>query len=554
VKSPFVLLFLTVFVRVFADGGDGRENLIAALKQEGVVFTERTAAPESGGGAIWALIPSTEKTGEDTPSSDEDTVVSSLLEEYTSLAGEISALATSDVPVEFPEDSFILVIPLSGDESGLSGEYGLSFIRELKKRHRRQNIIVAFLDCAGGGGESLNALQDIYASLDNPENSILLFLDFPAPPGELAIYHGSRFHLAPLGILEPLTRLLENRGIPYTFGVRFNELYQFALIGGTPVTEFTQSRGIPSLVITGVAGAGETGKGPLAPDSLGELLADYAEKAAVKNGSIDNHYSMYHFQGKTWFVSETASVIILLVIQGIVVIVLLFFFLVQRLKMLLHVKIGLTNSWVSLLYFFALFLSILAGEALLFAFAALSRVSLAALPLNRLYPAIGLASLAGILLFFTVPAPLLAKIRIKRRGSFYGFTAVCFSILLLLLGSVLDITATPLLAWMLVCVLLTMLLPRAAPVFFFSLALLVRPALTFAHVLGDRELSRLFLARSFLSALTLTLFALPFLLSLMRATVFIAPRRIGKKPVSVFIKPGLLVLCAVFLEFFVISG
>jgi hypothetical protein len=198
---------------------------------------------------------------------------------------------------------------------------------------------------------------------------------------------------------------------------------------------------------------------------------------------------------------------------------------------------------MSLLYVAALFLSVIAGEALLYAFAALFRVPLPALPLGRLYTVIGLAFFAGILLFCAVPLSLLSLIWIKRRGGFYGFTAICFSVVLLLLGSMTDITAAPLLTWMLVCISLAMIWPRALPAFIFSLVLTVLPVITFNDAFGNGALSRLFLSNFALSALTVTLFAFPLLLSLMRAVVFAVPYRIRKRPAFFFARLGLFVLC-----------
>jgi hypothetical protein len=559
-KFRFLLFFLVVSAAVFGAGGDvaERESLVAALEREAVAFAERTVELEAGGTgtAIWAYIPPTEQ---DAPlPADGVSAMPSLIEEYADIAGEISAgLASSaDIPVELPANSLILVIPLSGqrNENGLSwgAEMGLQFIREINKQYRSQSITVAFLDYDGAGGEgSVSALEDIYAALDNPENSILLFLDFPVPPEELFIYHGSPRNIAPLGILKPLIGILEKRDIPYRFANRFNELYKFSLIGENPVTLFTQSRDIPSLFI-GSAGISPSGdresRGPrnfLSPDSLGSIFAEYSKEAGVETGNLDTHYSIYYFRGKTFLVSEIQSIALLLFVEGIVIAVFLFFFLFRRLKMLVLLKTGLSCSWVSLLYFLALFLSILAGEGLLYVFAAIFRVSLFSMPFNRLYPAIGLSFLAGISFFFAVPSPLLSRIRIKRRGGFYGFSAICFSIVLLLWGIVLDISSGPLLTWMLICVALTMVWPHAVPAFIFSLVLAVRPVITFIDVLGNGELSRLFLLNITLSSLTVTLFVLPFLLSLMRATVFAIPYRIRKKPAFLFAKLGLFVLSVI---------
>jgi hypothetical protein len=559
-KFRFVLLFLIVSTAVFGAGEDGteREKLAAALGQESVAFAERTVELETGGTgtAIWAYIPPTEEDAE--PPADGASVMPSLIEEYTDIAGEISAgfASSADIPVELPANSLVLIIPLSGQrtENGLSwgAEMGLQFIREINTQYRKQSITVVFPDHGGVDSEgSTNSLQDIYAALDNPENSILLFLDFPEPPEELFIYHGSPRHIAPLGILKPLTGLLEKGDVPYSFGSRFNELYKFSLIGRNPVTRFTQSLDIPSLFI-GSARIFPSGnresrnpQNPLSPDYLGSLFAEYAKEVNVETGNLDTHYSIYHFRGKTFFVSEIQSIALLLFIHGIVIIVFLFFFLFRRLKMLILLRTGLSYSWVSLLYFFALFLSVLAGESLLYVFAAIFHVSLFSMPFNHFYPVIGLSFLAGILLFFALPSQLLSRIRIKRRGGFYGFSAICFSIALLLLGIIWDITAAPLLTWMLICVALTMIWPHAVPAFIFSLALTIRPAITFAGVFDTEGLSRFFLLNFTLSALMVTLFTLPFLFSLMRAIVFAIPYRIRKKPAFFFVKLGLFVLSVI---------
>jgi hypothetical protein len=344
VKFRFVLLFLIVSTAVFGDNAE-RENLVAALRREAVAFTERTVELETGGTgpAIWAYIPSTEENA--ASASDGAAAMPSLLEEYTDVAGEVSAgiASAADIPVELPANSLVLVIPLSGqrNENGLSwgAEMGLEFIRAVNNQYRKQSITVAFPDYEGAGGEeSVSALRDIYSALDNPENSILLFLDFPAPPEKLFVFHGSPRHIAPLGILKPLIDILGERDIPYSFGNRFNELYKFSLMGRNPVTVFMQNRDIPSLFV-GSAGISPSGEGEdrntrnlFSPDYLGSLFAEYSNKASVETGNLDTHYSIYYFFGKTVFVSEIQAIVLLLFIQGIVIAVFLFFFPVPQIE------------------------------------------------------------------------------------------------------------------------------------------------------------------------------------------------------------------------------
>jgi hypothetical protein len=564
-KYRFFLFFLTVSAALLGAGENGgeRQNLAAALEREAVAFTERTV--EGGGGgygtAIWAYLPSTEKDippppDKDAPPPDGNiSAMMSLLGEYTDLGGEISAgLASSaGIPVELPAGSLVLAIPLYGQqyENGLSwgAGTGLQFIRAVSSQYRKRSVAVVFPDYGeGGGAESEDFLRDIYNALDNPENSTLLFLDFPAAPEELLIYHGSPRHIAPLEILRPLTGRFEKNNIPYRFGNCFNELYKFSLAGRNPAVAFTQSRDIPSLFIGPAkippSGGGEDSgaRNVLSPAFLGGVLAGYSKEAAAETGVPDTHYSMYYFRGKTFYVSEIRLAALLLFTCGIVIAGFLIFSLFDRLKTLTLLRIGLSYSWVSLLYSLALFLSILAGEALLYTLAAVFRVSLSSLPLDRLYTVIGISLFAGVLFFLAVPAPLLSIIRIKRRGGFYGFSAACFSMVMLLLGISLDITAAPLLSWILACVSLAMIRPRAVPAFIFSLAVAALPAITFTGALGAGELSPVFPLNIPRSALTAALFVLPFLFSLMRAAVFALPYRIRKNPAFLFIKLGLFAL------------
>jgi hypothetical protein len=557
VKLRPALLFFFFSSVVFADGEDsaGRENLAAALKAESVAFTERTAESETGGteAVIWAYIPSTEKE-EDAPPDAGSAVAADLIGQYTGSAGEIPAAFSSsdDIPIELPANSLVLVIPFSSGpgENGLSWSagMGIEFIRKIKRQYRKRGVAVVFPERGEDGGKSEGVLQEIYTALDNPEESILLFLDFPEPPGELSIYHGSLRNIAPLEILKPLTSLLEEQDVPYSFANRFNELYKFSLAGGNPVTDFTQSRGIPSLFISSINSTDSIEASlpsSLPPGNLAGVLAEYSKEIEVEAGNLDTHYSIYHFRGKTFFVSEILLITQIIFIHGGIIIVFLFFSLFRRLKMIILIRAGFGCSWLSLLYFFSLFLSILAGEGIFYAFISLFRVSLSTLLLNRLYTAIGLALLVGTSLFFALPSSLLSLIQIRRRGGFYGFTAIGFSIILLLLGIILDISTAPLLTWMLVCISLAMVLSHAVPAFIFSLVLVIRPAFVFASAFANGELSRLFLSNSIFSALIAALAALPFIFSLMRAMVFAIPYRIRKRPVFLFIKAGFFILSVI---------
>ncbi|GHT76060.1 hypothetical protein FACS1894124_8070 [Spirochaetia bacterium] len=455
---------------------------------------------------------------------------------------------------------FILAIP-AGAPSGLSRlpdgplpfgiEAALAFERQIRERGADRDILIAFL-----GGESTEGLADLYGALETPEDAILLYLDIPAAPGNVLIYHGSRGTVAPMAIVKPVTALLAGRNIPYSFGSRFNELYKLTLADGPPALEFTQSRELPSILITGAAFPG-TGRAPsLSPEIFAELLSDYAQTVKIEIGNADTHYSIYHYGGKTIFVSERVSVVLLLLVGALVLLGILIGFLTRRLRMIFHLRTGIAHFWVSLLYFFALFLVFLAGELLFLGLARLFKVPQTGGLLTAgllttglltdfmaVYRGLGLAGLTALALFFCFPGPLLTRIHIPGRAGFYGFTALVYSALGFLGSILLNITVAPLFAWILICTVLGMAWQRPLPAFLWAAFSLIRPAGTIASALQSRPLAELFLTHYTAAALIAAAFFLPLLLLLMRGVVLAVPYAVRTKPLFFRIKLAILIVC-----------
>ncbi|GHT79098.1 hypothetical protein FACS1894130_06950 [Spirochaetia bacterium] len=516
-----IALFLLLPLSLAAEETGRLETLISALDQANIPYEERVLNQEHEGGAssIWVRIGAT--------------------------------------PLEDDEKApFVLAIPLGASGPPSDGtapadgglpfgvNTALAFARQTLERGADRDMIVAFL-----GDEVTSSLEDLYEALNPPEDSILLYLDLPAAPGGILIHHGSRGNVAPLAMVKPLTSLLADRNIPYAFDNRFNELYKLGLAEGPGVLESSSKAEIPSILISA---GGDSGP-PINPESFAALLSDLERTIKMETGNADTHYSIYHYGGKTLFISERLSVVLLLLVNALVLLGLLIRFLTRRLRMIFQVKTGFTYFWVSLLYFLALFLAFLAGEMLFLFLARLFKVS-DALGLSAeglllqtdfmvVYWGMGLGALTGIALFFCLSGPLLTRINVPRRAGFYGFTALICSIVGFLGSILLDITIAPLFAWTLICTVLGMAWQRWLPAFIWAFLSIIRPLETIAGALKSRSLAELSLAHGKTAALIGTVLFLPLLMLLMRGFVLAIPYGIRKRPLFFWIKLSILILC-----------
>jgi hypothetical protein len=561
VLIPFFLLVSSPWAAAL-DSGEEREKLLAIFRDEGIAYEERMVEldEENSSKVLRVMIPGSSDTeSEDNPS---------LL--IQDIPAEIN------IPFELPGGSFILAIPLGGSggpetptgsrriaEPPVPGSppdndlswgtlTGLSVIREALERNIGRNIVVIFLEenairkrtqaaPENGGGEAsvqvspFPVLQDIYSSLYDPENSIVVFLDSPMPPGVLRLYHGSYNSLAPLDLVRPMTEILFQEEISYTFGNRYNVLYKLGLSQGPSFLGFLQSRNVPSLLISSDHGSTEFGKS-LSSSTIGKILTDFAEKVQLEIGNQDTHYSIYYYRNRTIFFSEYNSIRLLLLINGIVTAGILLIFLTRRIRMIFLFRTGFSYSWVSVLYFLALFVSIFASGGFLLTLSALFRLPLDTLSRKDFLLCVSFSVLIGITFFFLLPAYFLTAIKIPKRGGFYGFTAIFFSILLFLFGIYIDITTSDFLAWILIWLLLGMIWQNPIPVFLFTLLLMLRPGIVLYNALQESGFTDALIRTGIVTTLALSLLLLPFLLSLMRGMALTFPYKLRKKIIFHFIR------------------
>ncbi|MDR1430169.1 MAG: hypothetical protein LBI85_07740 [Spirochaetaceae bacterium] len=340
-------------------------------------------------------------------------------------------------------DALVLAMPLYGDGDSGQGRYdmdeALLLLEKLAAQPLGTEIRVAFL---GSEYSRLGAEIDAprYSGLKDllslyPETAKLIYLDLPAAPGGLLIHNGSRGNLSPLEMIRLFSRLCEEEKVPYVFSVYFNELYKLFLAGETGPLETAQSRDFPSFFIEGREGP------PLGEGKLAALLYRYLEGLDAVPSDMDYHYSLFHVPGRTFYLSETATALLFLAVAALTLFILLMYFLVKRRLLVLQWKVFFTRFWVVALLFLLLAVSLFGAELWsdlvkrLLGLEERSDMLLAAL------------KIVCALALYNFLVPYFSRIRIPRKGNYFGNAAVILTIAGSMIAAALDLSFVLLFLW-----------------------------------------------------------------------------------------------------------
>lgn len=396
--------------------------------------------------------------------------VRSLFSEYGGFGSSVVVylppkLKTEDAQV------FILAIPLCseadpGERFPYGLEAGLAFIKKVRERNLKREIWVAFLgdeasrlppDLRKG---SHTGLEDLLTLPDDPENTIMIYADFYDPPEKILIHHSGGRDPAPLSLLQPIPGLCNSYGVPFTFAVKSNELYKLGFVEGPSVLSSSLIYGVPSLYFEGTReGGGPAGK-PIPAELLGDLLLEYTDSLNFSMENLDYHYLIFQFRDKTVFVPELTTVIILWSLAALGFLIFLIYSIVLRRMLIIQWRIFFRRSWVIVILFIILFLT-LEGSELFFGFL-LSRF---ALPRNNISYGGIIFTLSIALTLFSLIDPFFNQLKIPRRVNFYGNAAVILIILGTLIAVFLDITFIPAFIWASLFTVLAALIPFSLPVY-----------------------------------------------------------------------------------------
>ncbi|QQO08210.1 hypothetical protein [Breznakiella homolactica] len=446
-----------------------------------------------------------------------------LFSQYGAFGSSLHVVIRPDTQSDDQPELFILAMPLySAGDPGSPGRYdmeaALIFAEKTMQSGTNAEIRIAFLgneysvlpeDIESSRHEGFEDLLDIY---DNPELMNLLYIDIPAETDKLGIHHGSVGNTAPMGILSPFTEACADLDIPYSFVIRYNELYKIGLASGPEVLEISQPRGVPSFFVYG-----EPLENPVKAipgDRLGSLLFSYSEKLDTSPSDMDYHYSLLHAFSMTLYFSETLTVLSFLALLGISLFVFLIYTVIFRRTLITQWRIFFKRAWVVGVLFLLLVASLLGAD--LFLFFMKKIFSIFGSP--RDYTEAMLKIIAAIALF-NLTTPFFARLKIPRKANYYGSSAVVLIAVGLFIAAVFDITFIPIFLWAFVFGFLAAVIRRPILVFICTLLtpIQVIGALINIMTTGNSQLAQIIASVNFYITLYIAVISLPVLLLFSRA-------------------------------------
>jgi hypothetical protein len=302
------LLLLLPALSLFGGELERLETLKAALSEQKIPWEERSLLAEYGGFGV-SLLVRPDRTGQ-VPEPGDGTVSFVLAVPITG-QGELPGDGQGELPLRFAaalsfiEKSRQLAIPRPEIIVAFLGDEGTALPRELVKRPRR-------------------GLEDMLSSLDDPEQTVLWYLDIGSgeAPGALEISHGTGEGIASLGIIRQIPGLCAGLSIPWAFATPFNGLYKLRLLGGPPVLRRAFEADTDALYITASYRAGASPA--LNGENLGEFIHRYTA-SLDRSGERDRHYAMVQFPPATFFLSEYAIAVFFLVGSAVSLLLILIF-------------------------------------------------------------------------------------------------------------------------------------------------------------------------------------------------------------------------------------
>jgi len=237
--------------------------------------------------------------------------------------------------------TFVFAVPL---EAEFAVDTALALAEKIQSRNRYQNrknsinIIVAFLGDeinelpVEQEGISHKGLRDLLTLADMPENWVLCYFDADQKPEELVVRHGIRGYIAPLDIVKPLPLLFKSRDIPWSFKIRYNEIFMLGLVEGPEALQIAWEKEINGFVLAGASSRSNPlemilpfGK-TFSPVDLAELFLAYTNTLDFPVLNANRHYFSFGLAGwKTFFVSEWFTAVLLLVTSGFFLILFLIY-------------------------------------------------------------------------------------------------------------------------------------------------------------------------------------------------------------------------------------
>jgi|GEM_PF-2825482 len=363
----------------------------------------------------------------------------------------------------FEAGTFAFVVPL---KAPFAVDAALSFSEIISGHTLGVNIIIAFLDSGeetgivptdaetAGDVTALKgvlsaALGDFLPMSDLPENWVLSFVDIAKTPEEIVLRHGASGHVAPLGLIRPLAELLQTHEIPWSFHIRFNEIYTMGFTEGHYAVSTAQAKGISAFALT----APETGSAyadilGISPNDIAALLFEYVLSLDFPLQDDDRHYFFFTIPGgETIFFGQGFIAAVLLAVSAFCILLFLIYSVHSTAIFVFHARLFFKSIWLFFTLLAFLTISIMASGILystLFQFFGPSEtVELSA---RTHFIGAALTIMLAVLIFF-LHSPVFALLRIPRKPSFYGFSSVVFISMGLYSAALFDFSLVPSFLW-----------------------------------------------------------------------------------------------------------
>ena len=434
--------------------------------------------------------------------------------------------------------TFVLAVPLYAE---FAVDTAMALAKKIKDPAllMTKNIIIAFLgdeqnDLPEEFGGIINiGFRDLLTLNDMPENWVLCYLDAKTAPEEIIIRHGIGGYVAPLEIVKPLPFHLSSKGIPWSFKIRYNEIYKLGLVEGPQPLFIAWDEEINGFVLSGGEVSGKNRYGqkhpdPVLPGDLADVFLDYTGSLALPILKADRHYSSFSLPGgSVFFLTEELTVILLIITAGLLLLLFLFFSARYHVALIFHVRLFFSHIWIFIILLPLLTISIkVSGLLYSFFFGLLGPPAYNTISSVPNYSGAGLIVLLAALLFF-LPSPLLDLIRFPRRSQFYGISVVFFVLIGLLFAAFLDFSYVPVFLWALFFVFLGALVSSPTLVFlcaFFAPLFAVGTLINIIET-GSGIIARLIISpawatpSSWTAALQVALLLMPVFLLVKRGTI-----------------------------------
>jgi hypothetical protein len=347
------------------------------------------------------------------------------------------------------DDKLLLVVPLNhppGAVRDLDGSIDIALALELLARMRRSSppisVEVLFLGAEFGEGPGYPMGSRLFLRDFTPGYRVMtLYLNLRTIPTRIHVRPGARGTEAPYWLIDRTTRAL--RAAELYFLLRGNEtqIFRIGLTGERTIIEPFLTAGYPAVSLEGeYAGLPVGGEQAWAASFLAffdRFLASFRDGIPE---TWDRHYLFFQARSFYFHIPEHLYLGLLIGVLSAVLI----YSLVATRRLRRYLRLLGRDFWVLPLYLLLLFLLLFLSTMALDAIQRLRNMTELWIDLPLPFLAFKLA--VPVLIFFTV-LPLLRRLHISRRGSFYSAAALLFLLLDIVVVAVINLSFTYYLLW-----------------------------------------------------------------------------------------------------------